>query len=119
MNKRKLGVILATIGGVGLFVCFILFTLGGFMSVRYMKTSPLTIIGFIGFGCSIAILIAGSAVRGSGDIKELISSNTMNKMLDTANKKISSINKTTCDYCGTVYDSKETKCPNCGSSTKK
>lgn len=122
MDKKKFGIILATIGGIGLFICFIMFTLGGFMSVRYMRTSPFVIIGFIGFAVSMIVLAVGAGLRGSGDIKEIASSINTDRMVESAKSikdAISSINKTTCAYCGTVYSSKENKCPNCGSSNKK
>lgn len=123
MNKRKLGTILATIAGVGLFVCFILFTVGGFMSVRYLRNSPLTMIGFIGFGLCMGLLVVSAVIRHNGDIKTLASKPTsfMDEMVDASKSildKVSSINNITCAYCGTVYDKKEGKCPNCGSSNK-
>lgn len=123
MNKRKLGTILATIAGVGLFVCFVLFTVGGFMSVRYMKNSPLVIIGFVGFAGCIVLLVVSAVIRHSGDIKTLTTKSTsfMENMVDAGKSildKVSSMNSITCAYCGTVYDKKEGKCPNCGSSNR-
>lgn len=122
MDKKKLGVTIATVGGIGIFVFFIFFTVGGFLSVRYMRFSPVTIVGIVGFVISMFALVIGSLFRSSGDIKQITSNDSMQQMIQAGKDikdAISSINKTTCSYCGTVYNSKESKCPNCGSANKK
>ncbi len=93
------------------------------MSVRYMKNSPLIIISFIGFTVCMGLLVVSAVIRHSGDIKTLTTKPTsfMENMVDAGKSildKVSSINSITCAYCGTVYDKKEGKCPNCGSSNR-
>lgn len=121
MDKRKLGTILATVAGIGLFVCFILFTVGGFMSVRYMRMSALSIIGFIGFATCMALLVGSSFLRHSGDLKTLMSdADSLEELMNSANNIASSIKKedntVACPYCGTVFDKANSRCPNCSAS---
>lgn len=121
MDKRKLGTILATIAGVGLFTSFTLFTVGGFLSVRYMDTSPLLIIGATTFLICIFISIAGAILRHHGDITTVI--DYTKAMFDSASQ-LSQKNQSTntniqCSYCGTVYESSKSSCPNCGSVNTK
>ena len=117
MNRTKLGNIIMIFGGIAVCVCFILFTLGGFMMAS-RGPSPLLFIGFFGFAIGGVLCSIGGAIKGSGDIKEIKDSSLLKNMINVAHGLKSEIgsSKCNCAYCGTIYDISEKTCPNCGAS---